>query len=361
MSFDHLSIERILLSTFVCVLACGDDDAGIDAAVDAAASDAPIVDAGTEADATTDGGADMSDAGNLDAGSLDAGNLDAGSPTAPWAWCPSAADFVGDAAWTDRIVVPDLTWCVMGDENRTIEEDRAGKAQLWVVAGEHPFPPREEASGAMTLPFCIHTADGEGPSSAGDGAFTVSVGEFLSQFQLRSSLDDDSEFSIDMFVERDGDMPVSWPGGALDGSLTGGFGAPGTASGSLMYGHRLGPCAGRSEWLELSAAATFGAGSVEFSYRAVPGSVQTGPSGGFRARGTLDGVAFDVDDYFRIFYEAEHHHFGGDYVVFFDAPIRDACGLRLRAGFSGGSLELVDCDFVGLEVIEDAAITGPFE
>lgn len=352
MSNHPLSLSMLRSSSLLALmlaLACGDDTTTMDAAVDANLPD------GAQPDSGSDAGADAGADGGGDSGS------DAGTLPGPWAWCPAASDYVGDAAWTDRLVVPDFLRCVMGDEGRTLEEDLVGKAQLWVAAGEYPFPPREAASGAMSLPFCVNTRDGEGPSPDGDGTFTVMVGDFVSQFDLTSPLDDGSMFSISTYLEREGDMPVPWPGGALDDSLTGGFGAPGMLNGQLMYGHRLGPCAGNSEWLEITAAATFGAGNIEFSYRAMPGSVSTGPSGGFRAQGTLDGTAFDVDDYFRIFYAAEHHHFGGQYAVFFDEPIRGACGLRLHAGTGERSLSLVDCDLVTLEVIDDAVLSGSFE
>ena len=354
--FAHEPVdEPSPLTSLVFALACGDDSAPADAGTDAL-SDATLADALLSDANATDGG--PRDTGPSDAAPDVA--MDAGASDAPWAWCPSAADFVGDATWMDRIVVPGIVWCVMGDENRSLEEDMAEKAQLWVATGEYPFPPRETGAGAMTLPFCINTVAGQGPALAGDGAFDVSVGDFQSTFSLVSTLDDDTEFSIEIYNESEDDTP--WPGGALNAALSaGGFGPPGTASGSLRYGHRLGDCAGNEEWNEVTVNATFAAGSVDFSFRAVPGSVSTGPSGGFRAQGTLDGTAFDVDDYFRIFYAAEHHHFGGEYAVFFDEPIRDACGLRVNATFEDRSLRLVDCDLETLETIDDATITGSFD
>ena len=197
---------------------------------------------------------------------------------------------------------------------------------------------------------------------SGNGAFEVSVGEYVSEFLLTNTLDDGSEFLINTYIERNGDMPVPWPGGGLDSAtIRGGFQAPGTASGSMMYGHRLGDCAGDDEWNETTVNATFDAGNVEFSFRAIAGSVSTGPSGGFRAQGTLDGVDFDVDDYFRIFYAAEHHHFGGQYAVFFDEPIRGACGLRVNNNYEERSLSLIDCDLATLETIEDATIVASYD
>ena len=56
----------------------------------------------------------------------------------------------------------------------------------------------------------------------------------------------------------------------------------------------------------------------------------TEPSSYVRAQGTLDGVAFDVTDYWRLPYNPEHHHFSRDFGVLFDAPIGGACGLVAR-------------------------------
>jgi hypothetical protein len=47
------------------------------------------------------------------------------------------------------------------------------------------------------------------------------------------------------------------------------------------------------------------------------------------ASGTLDGTAFTQSDYWKLVYSADHHHFTRNFAVLFDAPIGDACGLKI--------------------------------
>ncbi len=67
-----------------------------------------------------------------------------------------------------------------------------------------------------------------------------------------------------------------------------------------------------------------------------------------RHRATLDGDGLVVGDYFDLVYNPEHHHLRRDFVVFFAAPIGEACGLMVAdlAPFAPEALQvvsLVDC------------------
>jgi hypothetical protein len=83
----------------------------------------------------------------------------------------------------------------------------------------------------------------------------------------------------------------------------------------------------------------------------------TGPSGFDRASGTLDGVSFDVRDYFQLVYRPDHHHFGLHFAIFFDEPIGDVCALRVEDidGLEGTTTAVVSTAACDLSVIETRA------
>jgi hypothetical protein len=112
---------------------------------------APASDAGDDVPSEHDAGAD--DAGGDDAGA-DAPPPD-GGVVDRWAHCPAASEFVGDAAWTQPLVVTeDAVYCARFDESRTLREELDAKAMLRVVAGTYRLPVAPTTA-PFFLPSCV--------------------------------------------------------------------------------------------------------------------------------------------------------------------------------------------------------------
>jgi hypothetical protein len=93
---------------------------------------------------------------------------------------------------------------------------------------------------------------------------------------------------------------------------------------------------------------TFDGGDVVLDLPIGDSFTSTEPAMFVRAAGTLDGVEFVIEDYFDFLYNPEHHYFRRDFLVFFAAPIGEACGLMVTEldPFAPEALQvvsLVDC------------------
>jgi hypothetical protein len=91
----------------------------------------------------------------------------------------------------------------------------------------------------------------------------------------------------------------------------------------------------------------FDRGSVALDQHHWAGSVGAGFAALMRARGELDGTAFDVTSYWRLSMTYGHHAFTRGAELLFDTAIGAVCGLRLSEvseyGAEGGSFETLDC------------------
>jgi hypothetical protein len=104
-------------------------------------------------------------------------------------------------------------------------------------------------------------------------------------------------------------------------------------------------------------AVTFDGGTVEVELWLGDSFDITGPCTFARAAGVLDGVPFDVVDFFRLAYRPGHHHFDRHFAIVFDEPIGAACALRVEEvddleGTTTAVVSLAACD---LGVIETRA------
>jgi len=114
----------------------------------------------------------------------------------------------------------------------------------------------------------------------------------------------------------------------------------------------FGPCRDDG-WVRNEHTVTFEGGEIALELLLGDAPVITAPSGFTRATGTLDGVAFDVTDYFQLLYHPDHHHFGRHFAVIFDAPIGDVCALRVedvdgQAGTTTARVSTAACDLTVL-------------
>jgi hypothetical protein len=105
---------------------------------------------------------------------------------------------------------------------------------------------------------------------------------------------------------------------------------------------------------------TFSGGEVELYIQMGDSGDSTEPAAFVRATGTLDGVAFEQTDYYRLIYNPKHHHFERDFAVLLEEPIGGACGLKIECLDPWNEpppsrMTTVNCD---LSEIEERQVTG---
>jgi hypothetical protein len=87
----------------------------------------------------------------------------------------------------------------------------------------------------------------------------------------------------------------------------------------------------------------------------------------WRAEGVLDGTPFSQTDYYKLAHQPDHHNHNGGFLVLFDQPIGEACGLQVHVPSTDGSFFYdqvegwtIDCDgnqlqaLAGLDVTEQS-------
>lgn len=246
--------------------------------------------------------------------------------------CPAASDYVGDPAWPHSLVVTSgAQYCGTFDEARTLEQEYATKAKLFIEQGTYPVP-GVAGTYAFALPACFERKPGsKAPTFAGAGTDKL----------RRSGSGFDHTFN----------QPLSLPGEtwSFEGNLTYPDATPLVLDGSPRdpfgsLGYRFSLCTGAEcyQWDDVSFTAcnpttfklnrhtvTFTEGQVVLDLRKGMSASSTEPAAFVVASGTLDGVVFSQTDYWKLVYSPTHHHFTRTFAVLFDAPIGGACGLKV--------------------------------
>jgi hypothetical protein len=286
--------------------------------------------------------------------------------------CPGAGAFVGDPGWAAAIeVTNEGSWCATFDESRTLEQELAIKARLSLPLGTYPLP---DAAGTepYRLPICFETAGADVLAMGDAGEVTTTVSsyggyEYRSWSSAQPVVDAGGavvgSFAIAAYASDD---PGLLPTFVLDGRnedayqqeplgmtscTTGPYACAGVNARSFV------PCA-PVRYDEQHHLVGFDGGDVDLRLDIGGSYASTEPASFVRATGTLDGVAFDVTDYFRLVYNPEHHHFQRHFAVLFDAPIGGACGLAVRELGSSpdvARVERVDC---ALGPLDERAISS---
>ncbi len=311
---------RLLLLSLCLFAACGDK------------SEAPVEEADTDTDSDTDSDTDVD--------------------VEPWSWCPDADAWRGDETWTGTLTVTGgAVYCASPQEYASFAELLANKRQLLVIEGSYPHP-EEAGSADIALPVCTRfpgeehadmdgvgtletwTYDYEGAPIWGQGSQPLTNGHTL-------------------------EMVLSSGGGVFDLTLDGG-GGDGPDNDALwsIDDVVLSPC-GEDTWNPETHALTFEGGRVELLVQVDRYGIGDGtePSVFPSASGTLDGTDFDITEPFQLLYSPDHHHFGRHWVVLFDDPIGEACGLQADVDdvyVEEATVQLVDC---ALEVLEARTVT----
>lgn len=281
----------------------------------------------------------------------DAGKNDAGSTSPPWSWCPDSSAYVGDASWAKKLLVPAVTMCWSAPEREPLAVIKEKMLRLRFTEGTYGLPTIEEGQGSIALPVCFEKNGHEGPRASGMGVYQIELFEedrALLEIQLDTDLGQLLKLSSVLSFDEETD---AWPDLVIEGHGLDGH----NGTFRINVGDEwIASCDFSDFGQEFSRSAIFANGdSIRFSFRAVPGSISTGPSGSHRVTGTIDDHAIDIKNYHQILYSPSHHHFGGgDHAVIFDAPLRGACGLRVNATGATPVASLIDCDLNDVKALE---------
>jgi hypothetical protein len=287
----------------------------------------------------------------------DVEDTDPGEP--PWDWCPSASAFVGDPGWKGSIeATPHALYCSASNEGRTLEQELAAKARLRVVAGTYPLP-TDTSPQDIALPVCTERPPGvDHPEMDGTGSTAVNPQSFggTTYTYLEGSQPMTGSFSLAhtiVLVGPDGEDPGSL---VLDGQENDDRSGAGAALNLIPPGRQptdnesivMGPC-DDADWQDNVHTVTFDGGSIEIHLHLGKNTILTGPGVIATATGSLDGTAFAIDDFYRLLYRPEHHHFGRHFAVVFDPPIGDVCALRIenvdtQVGTTTATVSTAACD-----------------
>jgi hypothetical protein len=298
-------------------------------------------------DATTDDDSVVDDDTSDDDSVVDddsAGDDDAVVPD--WSHCPPASDWVGDASWSGTLsVAEDTLWCGYPRMWTELGDIVGSKQMLRLVPGAFGMPLLATAE-AFRLPACLWSPQwGQQAVDAGtvdasvwsgfDGEYTAVTGRFPAE----------GGGTVELLVRvAPGENTAQLAG--TDAFDAAGGGA--RCQGETCWEAEdtiLAPC---SPPANVCDHLEFDRGWISIDTHHWAGSVGAGFATMLRARGVIDGVAFDIDDYWSLDQSYGHHAFSRGALVRFPSPVGGACALRLAevSEFASdlGPFELLDCD-----------------
>ena len=296
--------------------------------------------------------------------------------------CPGSSAYVGNSAWPDQLVVTaGAEYCGHFREIRapSLEQEYAAKAKLTIAPGTYRLP-NTAGTYDFALPICFERLPGlPVPTFAGAGRVQTipqnstvdtrkAVGQRVTQ-PLASAGSGSWSFSMALsyWSYAGPAQPPVLDGNILDHPATG---KPGDQSPGYLDTIEL--CDGPAcddQWEDVVFEAcnpdyplqrhtvTLDGGQIVLDMRItgeVGGSVMTAAFA--RATGALHGTAFTQTDYWKLIYSADHHHFGRNFAVLFDAPIGEACGLKV-VNFSRSATPLPDVYTIKCDLSSISALT----
>lgn len=256
----------------------------------------------------------------------------------------------------------------------TLQETLADKAELWVTPGAYPL-----VAGSFNLPVEVTLLNGTVLSNAQNGVLTVSdkinyvdinSNSFTGfSYQLSQTLSDGKgalyTFGASFAAFQEGTAPPETF--LLDGTqMTYTYFPPSSSYMRFWYCKGEGACNGANtipgfgpcqplDWDEQLTTVSFNGGEVALQLFIGPYWWGTEPAAFPAAWGNIDGVAFDQRDSFNLVYQPWMHHYLQDYAVLFDAPIGDACGLKIvglerdTPSPTTATVHTIDCALLELE------------
>jgi hypothetical protein len=339
------------------VVGCSHGQTEPDAGEDAA----DAFDAGDDGETARDDGGDSGDPGDFGAGDGDGGDVNGdgdGSGSPYWPWCPEASEYVGEDWPVFVEVTENAVYCGTFYEMRTLEEEYRTKSRLRLIPGTYALP-LENGTYPFFLPHCFEFIQvGEQPLPEGVGEIRANhsadpPGTMYRWFITQLMRDATGqvwtfEANLRVYLENEDTFTISGDYGDPWDRTYHGFMLCKDDCQSWVDNRRFASCHYDTATPQKHTV-TFDGGSIELFIRMGQSDASTEPALFHFGSGTLDGTAFSQDDYYKLIYNPEHHHFSRDFIVLFDNPISSACGLKVQNldpwnDDPAGRVALVRCD-----------------
>lgn len=262
-----------------------------------------------------------------------------GWDTHDWSHCEGQETAVGDYRGTVTLTA-NAVYCSAWNEERTLEEELAVKSMLRLQPGALAVPV-DEGSFPLELPVCtLFGVSAAGPGPDGVGSTEVSHSEaggqrYTSLIGSQPMGEGDWTLLHTLLLtgpEGADPDPLTLDGGLRDLETGGGVALTLVPAGVESYdlsAHSYGACV-EETWVRNLHTITFEGGAVALTLNLGDNITNTAPGSFSSAVGTLDGVDFEVTEFFQLIYRPGHHHFSRHFALLFDAPIGEACGLRIE-------------------------------
>ncbi len=254
----------------------------------------------------------------------------------PWLWCPDESWAI-DGNGTGQLTISDSAlYCGTFNEMRSLQDEIEAKSQLSFAPGSYALP-TENGTFSYLLPFCLKfTEDGTQPTIHEPGSLQTSHDEqyyrYFFQQPLVAENGDEWSLSLELSAPHNDAQPYL----TLDGSYCGL---------DCSFSSRMtlcrGDCIGANDRRTFDSChldtldpethyITFDGGWTRLEVRIGYSLASTEPGLFSHAEGHLDGQDFEQNNYWKLIYNPEHHHFVRDFQVLFDTPIGEVCGLKAQ-------------------------------
>jgi len=286
-----------------------------------------------------------------------------------WEWCPLASAYQGDESWEGLLeVTAGALYCGAPLEHRSLDQEAKAKAQLRVLEGSYPLP-TTDGDYEILIPACMAVGSMTGAVELGDpGIIGASSYDYADTSYVFLTLDQPMEGTSGKTWTMDFDLRLEGPQGkalqplVLDGREFERGSYAGTRLQALIeddsegVSPQFGPCVPES-WELHEHALEFEGGNLQLQLRIAMSMDSTEPSSFVYAYGELDGSSFTQDNYWKLTYTPEHHHYIRHFAVLFEHPIGDAHGLRVDnldpyQLVDELTVQTVDSDLVPLEQLD---------
>jgi len=267
-----------------------------------------------------------------------------------WSWCPSEDDFVGeDWEWT-LLVANSALYCVFCDESGvfrpdSLEKEWARKAQLKIVSGQYPVP-SINGEYSFRLPVCLKSHEpNQQPLLAEPGwihaEHVTNQGKTTVALEFQQALYTSNGEKWNLLGKIYGPLAPEQKTIRIDGNYT----SPNTGDGmTIIWKLCPGDCGPERDSLAFASChfqgvsgykhlVSFQGGKIDLYLRIGELNIVAGnqPALFNHAVGELDHEGFDQLDYWKlVFTGGPQHYFVRHFLVLFDRPIGESCGIKVE-------------------------------
>lgn len=386
----YFNSTACLLSVLLSVHCIGCGKTNVDEDTERDAGDTDIDGGDTDSDSDSDSNSD--DGGDIDIDiDSDSDSDSENNPTTVWSGCPDAEEYVGNESWPWNVVVHhNAVYCAepeeaygIGAPDEDLKRSRDAKAQLLFIPGTYPLPASGAPQSELLLPMCYRTGAAETSlftENAGEltnesyetylwnantgEEYPITVYSYVYEQSFSNGTDDVVAVQVTFeFTNYNDTQPA-------EAEVTGRYVNNYLSEDEPTFlrisdrtdeaWKRYAPCLFFDrDTTENWTRVTWNDGEIFLDLDIetdLPSYAGTEPSSFIRAKGSLNGEAFDQTDYWKLIYAPEHHHLVRNFAVIFDAPIGEACGLKILGidpymtdTVDGISIFTIDCNLNNLE------------